>query len=191
MSTSFIFTGCWIVAEVVWQLACTWFAFAIILWRCCRKSDQCVCCHKSECVDCVKKSGFCGEVAIVNMQSLLKIQLYSKKSKKYSSFFAEKNETSFNRRGTYVPCLNLKTHDFTYWAGNNVPVDILLYYCCSLNRSSFFFLFVAFLSVLRHFFKAMLLVWCLLFTEPQECGYKGSKALSLWLMCFWEALLFW
>ena len=64
-------------------------------------------------MDRVKKSGFCGEVAIVKMKSLLKIQMYNKKSEKYSSFFAEKNETSF-RRGTYVPCLNLKTHDFAY-----------------------------------------------------------------------------
>ena len=87
----------------------------------------------------------------------LKVQLYSKKSKKYSSFFAGKNEIFF-RRGAYVPSLDLKAHRFAYRGGNNVPVDILLYYCCSLNRSSFFFLFVAFLSVLRHFFKAMLLV---------------------------------
>lgn len=115
--------------------------------------------------------------------------MYNKKSEKYSSFFAEKNETSF-RRGTYVPCLNLKTHDFAYWGGNNVPVDILLYYCCSLNRSSFFFLFVAFLSVLRHFFKAMLLLWCLLFTEPQECGYKGSKAQCPCDLCVFEKRCF-
>ena len=57
-----------------------------------------------------------------------------------------------------MPSLDLKAHRFSYRGGNNIPVDILLYYCCSLNRSSFFFLFVAFLSVLRHFFKAMLLV---------------------------------
>ena len=55
-----------------------------------------------------------------------------------------------------MPSLDLKAHRFSYRGGNNIPVDILLYYC--LNRSSFFFLFVAFLSVLRHFFKAMLLV---------------------------------
>ena len=57
-----------------------------------------------------------------------------------------------------MPSLDLKAHRFSYREENNIPVDILLYYCCSLNRSSFFFLFVAFLSVLRHFFKAMLLV---------------------------------
>ena len=43
----------------------------------------------------------------------LKVQLYSKKGKKYSSFFAGKNEIFF-RRGAYVPSLNLKAHRFAY-----------------------------------------------------------------------------
>ena len=74
-----------------------------------------------------------------------------------------------------MPSLNLKTHRFTYWGGNNVSGDMLLYCnicacllcCCSPNRtSSLFLLFVAFLALLHHCFKALLLVWCLLFTEP-------------------------